>query len=82
MSLQVDVIFDENQCALLILQIDPAGSVGEDDRAHPHASEDADRKCDFLRGVAFIQMCASLHGRHGNRARFSDDHLPSVADRR
>ena len=52
-----------------VVEIDAAGGIGEDDGFDAHALEDADRKSDFLRGIAFVQMHAALHSDDGNVAR-------------
>ncbi len=80
-SLQVDVVADEHQCALLVVEINPARRIGQDDGANSHAPEHARRKSNFLRGISFIKMYASLHHGHGDGARPADHHLPGVADR-
>jgi hypothetical protein len=79
-SLQVDVVANQDQRALLIVEIDSAGGVGEDDGADSHASEDAHGEGDLLRRVTFVKMHAALHHGHGDGGRFADDHLSGVAD--
>jgi hypothetical protein len=79
-SLQIDVVLDQHKRALLVFQVDAAGGVGEDDGADAHASEDADREGDFLCGIAFVEVGASLHRGHGDVSYVANDHLAGVAD--
>jgi hypothetical protein len=62
--LQIDVVADQDQRALLIIQIDASRGIGEDDGANSHASEDAHGEGDLLRRIAFVKMHAALH--HGD----------------
>ena len=80
-SLQIDVVAYEHQRALLVIQIDSARGVGEDDGADSHAAEHAHGERDFLCRISFIQMHAALHCGDRNCAGLADDHLSGVADR-
>ncbi len=80
-SLQIDVVADQHKRALLIIQIDPACRVGQDDGANAHAPEHAHGKRDLLRRISFIKMHAALHHGHGNKARRADHQLSSMPDR-
>ena len=79
-SLQVDVVADQDQRALLVIQIDAAGCVGEDDGTNSHAAEDAHGEGDLLRRISFIEMNAALHHGYRSHARFADYHLSGMAD--
>ena len=59
--MQIDVVADEDERALLIIEIDAAGGIGEDDGADAHASEDAHGEDNLLRRIAFVEMDAALH---------------------
>ena len=67
-TLQVDVVADHDESALLVPEVDASSGVGEDDGADAHASEDANRERHFLRRISFIKMHAALHGRDGDIA--------------
>ena len=47
-SLQIDVIADQHQRALLIIQINPARRVGQDDGTNSHAPKHPHGECNFL----------------------------------
>src|SRR4029077_2955652 len=64
-ALQVDVVGEDDERALLVVGVDAAGSVGEDGGANSQAAEDADREDDFVRRVTFVGVHAALHGRDG-----------------
>ena len=65
LSLQVDVVGEDDQRALLVFQIYAAGGVGEDHGADVHVAENTHGKSDCVSGVAFVEMDTSLHGGHG-----------------
>ncbi len=75
------MVANQHQRALLVIQIDAARRVGQEDGTNSHAAEDAHGEGDLLRRVTFIKMHASLHHGDGDRTRFADHHLSSVADR-
>ena len=79
-SLQVDVVGDDDQRALLVFQIDSAGCVGKNDGVNVHLVEHAHGEGDFAGRIAFVQMDASLHGGDWNAAGFANHHLPGVSD--
>lgn len=79
-SLQVDVVANQDQRALLIVEVDSSGGVGEDDGADSHASEDAHGEGDLMGRVAFVEMDAALHRGHGDGGRVADDELSGVTD--
>src|SRR5260370_37276004 len=81
LSLQVDVVTDQNQRALLIAEIDTPSGVGENHGTNSHAAKHAHGKRDFLRGVTLIKMHAALHCGDHDVASFADYHLTCVADR-
>ncbi len=64
----------------LILQIDATGGVGEDGGANAEAAEDAHGERDLLRGVAFVEMDATLHRGDGDIFDFADHQAAGVAD--
>ena len=74
------MVADQHQRALLIIEIDAARRVGEDDRANSHASEHAHREGDFVRRISFIKMYAALHHGDRERARLPDYQLSSMSD--
>ena len=82
LALQVNVVADYDQRALLELRIDSAGSVGQDDRANAHAPEHSNGKRDFPGRIAFVEVYPALHGRERNTAGISDHHLSGVSDSR
>ena len=49
-------------------------------RANAHAAKHAHRKRDFLRGIAFVQVHAALHGGYGDVGNFPNHHLSGVSD--
>ena len=81
MPLQIDVVGNHHQRALFVFEIDAARRIGQDERANAHSPKHAGRKRDLIRGISFVKMHASLHGRHGDIANFSDHHLPGMTDR-
>src|SRR2546423_7622058 len=81
LSLQVDVIANQDQRAGPVFCIDTAGRISDDQRSKPHALENSNRKSDLRRGVALVKMYSPLHCRHCNFVCISDEHLTSVADR-
>src|SRR4029077_9917092 len=80
LPLQVDVVTDQNQRALLIAEIDTSSGVGENHGTNSHAAKHAHGKGDFLRGVTLIKMHAPLHCGDHDVTSFADYHLTSVAD--
>src|ERR1700722_18766700 len=60
-SLKIDVGANQHQRALRVAEIDSSGGICENHGANAHAAEHADRKRDLLRGVALVEMDASLH---------------------
>ena len=80
LSLQVDVVTDQNQRALLIAEIDTPSGVGENHGTNSHAAKHAHGKRHFLRGVTLIKMYAPLHRGDHDVANFADYHLTCVAD--
>ena len=81
MSLQIDVIANDDQRALRIAEIDAAGGVGQDHGMNAHAPKHANGEGDFLRRVSLVEMDAALHGCNGYVARFADHHAACVSDR-
>ena len=77
-ALQVDVIFQHYQAALLELQIDSARSIGEQHCLDSQARKHAHRKCHPYQGMSFVIMDASLHGRDWNFTHFSHHQIPGV----
>ena len=71
-----------DQRSLAVLRIDAAGRVGQHQRAHAHASENANRKRRLLRRVAFVLMNPALHDRDRHLAEFADDQPAGVANGR
>ena len=80
LSLQVDVVGDDDESALLVFQVDAAGCVGKNDGANIHAGKNPHGKDDLAGRVAFIQMDSALHGGHRNTVRSADHHLPGVSN--
>src|SRR5437764_10558897 len=78
LSLQVDVITNQDQSALLIFCVDPAGRICNDQPSNSHALEDAHRKCDLLCGVPFVKMHPTLHRSNRNFVDVTEDHLSGV----
>ncbi len=81
-ALQIDMVAQDDQPSLLEVQVDPAGGIGEKHGANPHPGHHAHRKNHLLRRVAFVEMHAALHHRHGSVRHFADHHPPRVANRR
>src|SRR5277367_2916613 len=79
-ALEIEVIADDDERALGELQIDAAGGVGENGGANAEAAEDAHGKRDLLRGVAFVEMDAALHGGDGDVFDFANHQTAGVAD--
>src|SRR5579862_936110 len=79
-SLKIDVIANHHEHALLVTEVNAAGSVSQDDRSYSHASEDAHGKSDCLRGVSFVEMYAALHCGYFYAFRFADNELSRVAN--
>ena len=65
MATKVDVIGDQNQLALLEIEPDTAGSVGDDQGGDAQAPQDANGKRNFFRAKPLVSMDAALH--HGDR---------------
>src|SRR6202030_1716003 len=80
LSLQIDVVADDNQCALLVSQVDAAGGIGENHSTNSHAAKNAHGECDLLRGIALIKVNASLHCCDRDAGNFANYHLSGVAD--
>ncbi len=78
LPLKIDVVFDHHQPALSVIQIDAAGSVGQDRCAHSHAGENAHRKHHGLRRITFIQVHAPLHDHHWPLANVAQNQLACV----
>ncbi len=81
-SLQVDVVADQHQRALLVGEIDSSRRVGKNDGANSHTLEDPHGEGDLLRRISLIKMDAALHRGHGNSCGHADHHLSGVADGR
>src|SRR5260370_30637767 len=60
LSLQVDVVTDQNQRPLLIAEIDTPSGIGENHGTNSHAAKHAHGKRDFRRGVTLIKMYPPL----------------------
>ena len=80
-ALKIDVIADDHERALLVLQIDSAGGVGQNRGADAEPAQDAHGERDLLRGVAFVEMDAALHRGDGDIPDFADYQAAGVADR-
>ena len=63
-ALQVDVVAQHDQAALLEIAIDSARGIRDQNRADSHARHHAHRKNHLLWRVAFIEMHAALHHRY------------------
>ena len=80
--LQVDVIAQDHQRALVEIAVDAAGGVGKNHGANSHAREHAHRKNHVLQRVAFVEMHAALHRGNAEFAAVSPITMPpGVADR-
>jgi hypothetical protein len=79
-SLQIDVVFDQDQRALRVAEVDASGGVGEDHGVDSHAGEHADGKGDLLRGVSLVLVDATLHGGDWHIACLADDKPAGVSD--
>ena len=78
-ALQVDVIFQHYQAALLELQIDSARSIGEQHCLDSQARKHAHRKRHPHQRMSFVIMDASLHGRDWNFTHFSNYEISGVS---
>ena len=70
-ALQVDMIFQDNQAALLELQIDSACRIGKQHCLDSQTSKHAHRKSHAQQRMSFVIVDASLHGRHRDLVYFS-----------
>jgi hypothetical protein len=80
-SLQIDVVADQDESALLVGEINSSGGVSKNDGANSHSSEDAHGEGNLLRRVAFINVHAALHDGNRYGASMANDHGAGVADR-
>ena len=74
------MVANRHQTALRIITIDAASGVGDNHRLDSHAREGTGGKCDFFRGIAFVEMYAALHAGHWDIADIADDETSGVAD--
>ena len=72
----------DHQVADLVVEIDAAGGIGDEQVFDSDDFHDADRQGDEFHAVPFIIVDAPLHGDDGFPADFSDDEVPLVADGR
>src|SRR5208282_2279314 len=73
---------NDDERALVEGEIDASGGVRKNRGSNSEATENANRKRDFLRGVAFIKMHAAAHRGNGDAVCFSDANPACVANGR
>ena len=76
---EVDVVGEQDQLALLEIQPDAAGGVGDHQGGDSQAPQDAYRKGDFFRGISLVGVDAALHDRDRRAGDGADDQAAAVA---
>src|SRR5579859_1779488 len=79
-ALKIDVVFQDHQAALLELQVDSTGSVGQQRSLYTHARKDTHGKRDSLHGIAFIVVDAARHHRYRRLANLPNHQISSMAN--
>src|SRR5690606_39636242 len=73
---KVDVVGEEHQIALAVVGIHPTCRIGDQQRINAQRSQDTDRKSDFTRRVALVQMKSPLKRDDGYAAKPADEQPP------
>ncbi|KAF5036584.1 hypothetical protein DSECCO2_573530 [anaerobic digester metagenome] len=58
------MVVDEHDVADLEIFIHAASRIRQEQYFNPQVFEHPERECDFLHGIAFVEMEAALHGNH------------------
>ncbi len=70
---EIQVVADEHQVAGLVVGVQPAGGIGDDDRADAQRRHHADRQRDPVHRIALVEVGSSLQHEDGLSFQRADD---------
>jgi hypothetical protein len=80
LTLQVDVIGDDDQRAATKRRVDAAGGIGEYDCLDAHLAKYSNGECNLLGGVSLVEMDTALHGSDGDSRGAANYQIADVSD--
>ena len=78
---QVDVVGDDHDLAGLVVHVDGAGRVGEDEDLDPETSQHAHGKDDLVEPIALVVVHTARHDGHRHRAAVAEHELAAMPGR-
>ena len=76
---EIDVISDDHEVADMEGGVHASCGIGDEERLHPQFVHNTYREGDFLHGIAFVEMKASLHGDDVHSSEFSENEFAGMS---